>query len=167
MLRIFKKKLTAVLMVESLRDISQHNWERLNETQEARWLFKNQDDKDRLTDPEIVENKLHQLHDEYANATGGFYVLEKLMILMVKRIEARAKVGLGDKSQKNFVNLYTQMIDQLMEVDGEVDIVKTRLMVQKAYGQPINVHETSAYEFAMITNLVKDMAAQTNNAHNG
>lgn len=171
MLRKIRKKLWPVILVEDLKTISQYNWERLNDETDpekrVRWMLEDDKDKKRLIDPLIIEAKYCQLHDEYANATGGFYIIEKLLILMVKRIEARVKVGLGDKSQKNFVNLYSQMIKQLLNVDEEVDVVKTRLIVQKAYGQPINVREISAYDFAMITNIIKETAARTDSTGNG
>ena len=80
------------------------------------------------------------------------------MILMVKRLDARVRVGLGDKSAKNLVRLYSDMIDRLMESGDEVDPLETRMAVQQAYGQPVNPHTTSVAEFITIMNLVKKQA---------
>lgn len=166
-----REKLRPVELVDNLKNISQHNWEQSNETQDpdwGMWLYKHQEDRDRKRkiDPVRLNEKYCQLHDEYANATGGFFVLEKIMILMEKRMRCRAMLE-KDPSQINFVNLYTEMIEQLTKVDEEVDVVKNRMIVQKAYGQPIDVHKTSAYEFAMITKALKEEAAQINAKKNG
>ena len=79
---------------------------------------------------------------------------------MVKRIEARAEVGAGDLSAMNFVNLYEMMIKELTESGEEVDVVKTRMAIQQAYGQPLNPKEMSAFEFAQVMELVKEQAAR-------
>ena len=123
-----------------------------------KWLFKNPEEVGRLVDPIRIEEKYFQLHDEYANLTGGDFSLEKVMILMVKRMEARVKVAAGDKSAWNFIHLYTDMIDRLLESGSDVDVIKTRMSVQQAYGMPIDPHKTPVPEYVKIMDLVKDQA---------
>lgn len=151
-------RIKPVELVESIQELILFNWEQLNIKGGEKWIFKNKEDWGRKVDPERIEKKYFQLHDEYAEATGGSRTIEKIMILMVKRLEARVLVGAGDKSAKNLVNLYSEMINRLMEGGGEVDIIKTRLQVQQAYGMPIDPHKTTVAEFIKIMDIVKDQA---------
>jgi hypothetical protein len=161
-----KKKLGPVELIESIDVMKLHDWEQLNIKKGEDKLFhmyKHEEDHGRLVDPKELEEKYYQLHDENGEQTGGNDIIEKLLVLFVKRLEARAKMG-TDKSQKNFVVHYSEMIRVLMEGSGDVDIIKTRMMVQKAYGQHIDPKVITVTEYNKIMDVVKEMAGPTNKA---
>ena len=116
---------------------------------------------------EEIEAAYFSLHDEYSEATNGSDKMEKLWVLMNLRIEARIKVGLGDKSQMNWVNAYTIDIEELMKPDENYDPVKSRMKVQKVYGLPIKPKEITVYEYLMICKVVEEEATAKNSLSNG
>jgi len=156
-------KLGPVELIESIDTMILHNWEQLNITRDLKFMYKYEEDYDRKVDPKRLEEKYFQLHDENGDQTGGSDIIEKLLVLFVKRLEARAKMT-TDKSQKNFVTHYDEMIRVLMEGSGDVDIIKTRMMVQKAYGQHIDPKVITVTEYNKIMDVVKEMAGPTNKA---
>lgn len=155
-------------LVKNLKDISQFDWEEINDNDsEGRnflLLIKNEKDRKlKANYSEILEEKFCQLHDEYNDLTGGIHQLEKIIILMQKRISMRLAVARGDRSAANWVNMYSAMIDELTKPDEDFNHVKMRMSIQQAYGMPINIREISAYEFIQITNLVQEQAARNTN----
>lgn len=154
-----------IKLVKNLKDISQKDWEELNESEgdgpNLLILVKGGlKEKLKANYIDLLEEKFYELHDEYNELTGGKHQLEKILILMQKRIEMRVKVARGDKSAKNWINLYSAMLDELTKKDDDFNHVKMRMSVQQAYGMPINIKEVSAYEFIQITNLVQEQASQ-------
>ena len=158
-----KKKLGPVELIESVHVMKLHNWEQLNITGEKKYLYKYVEDWGRKVDHELIEEKYFQLHDENGEQTGGSDIIEKLLVLFVKRLEARARMG-SQPSQKNFVVHYDEMIKVLMEGSGDVDIIKTRMLVQKAYGQHIDPKIITVTEYNKIMDVVKELAGPSNKA---
>ena len=158
-----KKKVGPVELIESINVMILHDWEQLNITGDKKYLYRYVEDHDRLVEYARLEEKYFQLHDENGKQTGGNDIIEKLLVLFVKRLEARAKMW-QQPSQKNFVTHYSEMIRVLMEGSGDVDIIKTRMMVQKAYGQHIDPKVITVTEYNKIMDVVKEMAGPTNKA---
>jgi len=158
-----------VRLCSNLKEITQHNWEELNETGDFTFLIYHEKQRKRKVKPELLDDAFCNLHDQYNKLTQNEGQIEKLIVLMQKLIDARFRVGAGDKSQMNWVNQYEAMLEELTKPNEDFDIVKTRMSVQQAYGMPINTKEISAYEFVQITNLVQEQAARNtaNNNQNG
>lgn len=160
-------KLKPIELWSSLDEMLLHNWEQLNLTGNFKWLYVHESDHSRKLKYEIGEKKYFELHDQHAELSGDNSTMEKIMTLMQQRIEARAKVGAGDKSQKNWVNQYTEQLKLLMSGGDEVDIIKTRLIVQKAYGMKIDPKTTTVSEYIKITQIVQELNSNNNTEDNG
>jgi len=158
-----------VRLCSNLKEITQHDWEELNETGDFRFLIYHEKQRKRKVKAELLDDAFCNLHDQYNKLTRNEGQIEKLIVLMQKLIEARFRVAAGDQSQMNWVNQYEAMLEELTKPNEDFDIVKTRMSVQQAYGMPINTREVSAYEFVQITNLVQEQAARNtvNNNQNG
>ena len=154
------KKLESVKLVKNLKDITQFDWECLNDEMDFKYLIKNEEDKSRKIKPEILDAKFCELHDEYNRLTKNEGEIEKIIILMQKLVEARYLVALGRLDQKNWINQYEAMLEELTKADDEFNPVKLRMSIQQAYGMAINIREISAYEFIQITQLVQEQAAR-------
>ena len=152
-----KFKLKPIELWESLDEMWLHNWEQLNLTGNFKWLYVNEKDWSRKLQYEIGEKKYFELHDQHAELSGDSSMMERIMTLMQQRIEARALVGAGDKSQINWVNMYTEQLKVLTAGGEDVDIIKTRLLVQKAYGMPIKPKETTVTEYIKIMQIVQEL----------
>jgi hypothetical protein len=163
------KKLKAVELVKNLKDISQFDWECLNDEMDFSLLIKDPSHRNRKVNPQILDDKFCELHDEYNKLTKNEEQIEKIIILMQKLVNARYLVGIGDASQKNWINQYEAMLEEMTRPDDEFNPVKLRISIQQAYGMAINVKEVSAYEFVQITNLVQEQAARKTqkNSNNG
>lgn len=148
-------------LCENLKEITQFDWENLNDSDSMDFtlLIKNPKERKRKVEVELLENAFCKLHDQYNKLTKNEHQIEKLIVLMQQLIEARFRCAAGDKSQKNWVNQYEAMLEELTKPDEDFDIIRTRMSIQQAYGMPINVKEVSVYEFVQITNLVQDQAA--------
>ncbi len=140
-----KKKLYPVELFLTINDggIWQHNWEQLMLTGKKHWLIKDRREKHRKVSDTRFEQAYFKLYDEYSEATGDTERMYEWSLLMQKRMEARALYGAGDLSQINLINMYTAMIDALMEGDEDVDIIEDRIYIQQLYGQKINEKETT------------------------
>lgn len=152
-------------LYDSVRKIPLYNWEQLETTGDLSWLIKK---KGVLYKPLIAdfEKAYFKLHDEYLEIVGGNQRMEKLWNLMVARIEAREKVGKGDKSQKNFVEIYTAQISKMTTVDDSANPVKERMRVQKLYKQSIDPKKITLYEYLMICEIVKEEISRSNGENN-
>ena len=150
----------------SIREMPLFNWEQLNLTSDFKFLVKDKKLRFNSLKAEEIEAAYFSLHDDYSEATNGSDKMEKLWVLMNLRIEARIKVGLGDKSQMNWVNAYTIDIEELMKPDENYDPVKSRMKVQKVYGLPIKPKEITVYEYLMICKVVEEEATAKNSLSN-
>jgi hypothetical protein len=150
-----------VRLCENLKEITQFDWENLNDSESMDFtlLIKNPKQRKRKVDVKLLEDAFCVLHDQYNKLTKNEHQIEKLIVLMQQLIEARFRCASGDKSEKNWVNQYEAMLEELTKPDEDFDIIRTRMSIQQAYGMAINVKEISAYEFVQITNLVQDQAA--------
>lgn len=155
-------KLSPIKLVKNLKDITQFDWESLNDDMNFFLLIKDEKDRERKIDVQILDDKFCELHDEYNSLTNNEGQIEKIIILMQKLVAARHLVGLGQLAQKNWINQYEAMLDEMTKPDEEFNPVKLRMSIQQAYGMPINVKEISAYDFIQITILVQEQAARSN-----
>ena len=164
-MRLRKKKYRPIQLFESIDEVIRHNWEQLSMTGDPKWLIKHDHMRDKTVNPERFKELFFKLHDEYSTLTGGSETMEQWSILMVKRLEARARYAAGEKQQINFVNLYTGMIDSLMEGSDDVNIIKSRMIVQQLYGQNLDVHVLTVPEYEAIVDVVRDQQQQKSQSH--
>lgn len=157
------KKLKPVALYDSLHEIPQHNWEQFNLTWNPFWLFKDVRDKGRLVNQALLEVIYFQLYDEHSYLSGNDQFREKLIVLMVKIIKAYRKYGEGDLSQINRIEQWEGMKKQLLSGAQDTDIIKTRMLVQKAYGMPINPKKITAAEYLKICDIVNEINTTTEN----
>lgn len=151
------KKLKPVALYDSLHDIPQHNWEQFNITWNPNWLYKDPADKGRKVDERLLEAVYFQLYDEHSRLSGNDQFREKLIVLMRKIIKGYRKYAEGDLSQINRIEQWEEMKTQLLAGAQDADIIKTRMLVQKAYGMPIDPKKISAAEYLKICDIVKDL----------
>lgn len=162
-----KGKLGPAKFHGSIRTLSQHAWEQMNIHSDPLWLLEDQSDRSRKIDPDEIENAYFKIYDEYAEVTGLHDTMDRWRDLMIMRIEARAEVAEGDRSALNRVELYSDQIKQLMRTSSDSDVVKNRMMVQQAYGQPIKPQEITVYEYLMISKLLSEQASKTTPTEDG
>lgn len=153
-------------LYDSIREIPLFNWEKLNETGDFKFLIKGKQNRFAKLNEEEVELAYFSLHDEYAEATDSTDRMIRIRDLMVRRIEAREKVGDGDRSFKNWINAYDAELKQLMKPDENYDPVKSRMRIQQHYGQPIKPKEITLYEYLMIVKVVEEDIQIKNNKSN-
>lgn len=155
--RAFKPKLK-IEFFESMSDMMLHNWEQLAITGNPNWMLKHSWLMGLKLQDEVYEENYFRLHDDYAKHSGDNEVMEKWATLVQKLLDARVKVAHGDKAMMNRVNLYEEMIKNLMKGSDEVDVIGNRMIIQQAYGQPIDPKSTSVLEYIKIKNLVTKQA---------
>lgn len=147
-----------------ISEIPLHNWEQLNLTGDYRWLIKKGFGAPLMED---IENAYYNLHDEAAPLTGVKDFMEKWRVLILQRMEARQRLADGDKSAQNWVEHFTAMIDNLMKGTKDGDIVKSRLSVQRVWGQSIDAKNTSYLEYLKIRQLVEEEQARNKSRLDG
>ncbi len=160
--RFFYKNLLLMKEPElalSIKQMKLHNWEQMLLTGDPRWMVIDQTKKDWPFNPEKFHEAYFALHDEYAQITGISEVMERWADLMTSRMDARAAAADGDKSQLNWVEYYTDQIDNLMRGNKDADIIKTRMTMQFYYKQPIREHEITVYDYLMICKFLEEKAA--------
>lgn len=84
--------------------------------------------------------------------------MDKWCDLMTMRLEARADLADGDKKAQNRIDQYSGMIDNLMKTSGDSDMIKNRMMIEKAWGQPIDVHKKTVYEVLTMIKILEEQA---------
>jgi len=152
-----------VKILNSVYEIWLHNWEQLNISGDLRWLIEDEKDREGKFDLELLENAYFDLQDEYVEQTkGNKDLIAKWRILIIKRMTARVLYAQGDKSQLNWIEYYTAKIDNLMKTSQDVDIIKTRMLIQQRYGQPIKPKETTLAEFIKISEIVSEQKPTEN-----
>ena len=150
-------------ILNSVYEIWLHNWEQLNISGDLRWLIEDEKDREGKFDLELLENAYFDLQDEYVEQTkGNKDLIAKWRILIIKRMTARVLYAQGDKSQLNWIEYYTAKIDNLMKTSQDVDIIKTRMLIQQRYGQPIKPKETTLAEFIKISEIVSEQKPTEN-----
>jgi len=162
-LRFRKPKFKPVELYENISEMILHNWEQLQITGDSEWLIKKEKEKKYkgTIKPERLKEVFFSLHDQYAKLSNGVSeVLEKWHILVLQQMDAMELVAKGDRSQMNFVNMYQKMIDNLMNGGEDVDIIKSRMMYQKEYGQPIRPKEITVPEYRKIVELIDEENAR-------
>lgn len=148
---------------KSVYEIWLHNWEQLNISGDLRWLIEDEKEREGKFDLELLENAYFDLQDEYVEQTkGNKDLIAKWRILIIKRMTARVLYAQGDKSQLNWIEYYTAKIDNLMNTSQDVDIIKTRMLIQQRYGQPIKPKETTLAEFIKISEIVSEQKPTEN-----
>ena len=143
-----------------------HNWEQLNLTNDILWLLKDQGDRERtkeLPSDEEFERAYFSLYDDYANLTELHEKMDRWRELMILRMEARVEVAEGNKARKNNIEIYTEQIKNIMKSEGDSDVIEHRMIIQQAYGQPINPKTTTLREFLTISRLMEKQAKPRTN----
>lgn len=143
-------------LYDSIREIPLFNWEKLNETGDFKFLIKGKHNRFAKLNEDDVEEAYFCLHDEYAEATDSTDRMVYIRNLMVKRIEAREKIGEGQTHFKNWLNAYDAELKELMKPDENYDPIKSRMRIQQHYGQPIKPKEITLYEYLMIVKVVEE-----------
>ena len=152
----------------SIHEIWLHNWEQLNISGDLRWLIADEKDRTDKVDLEQLEEAYFDIQDQYIEETkGNKDLIAKWRILVIKRMTARLLYAQGDKSQLNWIEFYTAKIDNLMGTSQDVDIIKTRMLIQQRYGQPIKPKETTLVEFIKISELISEQNTQQKPNENG
>ena len=147
----------------SIYEIWLHNWEQLNISGDLRWLIVDQKEQNKKHDLELLENAYFDLQDQYVEETkGNKELISKWRTLIIKRMTARVLYAQGDKSQLNYIEFYTAKIENLMNTSQDVDIIKTRMLIQQRYGQPIKPKETTLAEFIKISEIVSEQKPTEN-----
>jgi hypothetical protein len=164
--RLKKLKYKPVELYESINEVIQYNWEQLSLTGDPKWLVKDDKNRDEKINEERFKELFFKLHDEFSDLTGGSEIMEKWSILMIQRMEARVLYLNGDRSQINLVNLYTAMIDELMSGSEDVNIIKSRMIIQRAYGQAINPRDYTVPEYQAIVEIVREQNQSKPNGEN-
>jgi hypothetical protein len=136
----------------------QHNWEQMNATGKAKWLIVDAEDRERTIDPSKLETAFFSIHDEYSEHTGVRETMDKWSDLMTMRLEARVDYANGDKKAINRINQYTTMIENLMSSSGDSDMIENRMMIEKAWGQPIDVEKKTVYEVITMIKILEKQA---------
>jgi len=154
-----------VKLFEHINDMWLHNWEQLAITGNPRWMIAS--DRVRQSKRKVsaarFESKYYELHDQHSeHSPESLEIMDKLFTLFNARLDARAKLADGDRVQINFIRMFTAMIDNLMKGSGDVDVIKSRMIVQQAYGQPINPKMIKVPEYMKIVEVVQDQAAIQN-----
>ena len=142
-----------------------HNWEQLLITGNPRWMIVS--DRVRQSKRRVnktrFEDKYYDLHDQHAdNSPESKEIMEKLFVLFIARLDARAAFADGELWQSNHIRRFTAMINNMMKGSGDVDIIKSRMIVQKEYGMPINPKMTTVMEYGKIVEVVQEQAAINN-----
>ncbi|NRA81839.1 MAG: hypothetical protein HRU18_26885 [Pseudoalteromonas sp.] len=154
-------------LYKSIREIPLFNWEKLNETGDYKFLVKDKRNRFAKLKQEQIEEAYFSLHDEYADATDSHDRMIRIHDLMVRRIEARERVGAGEVHFKNFVDAYDSELEQLMKPNENYDPIKSRMRIQQHYGQPIKPKEITLYEYLMIVKVVEEDIQTKNQNNNG
>ena len=152
------KPLSEVQLYHSIKHMPQHNWEQMNATGKAKWLIVDAEDRERTIDPSKLETAFFSIHDEYSEHTGVRETMDKWSDLMTMRLEARVDYANGDKKAINRINQYTTMIENLMSSSGDSDMIENRMMIEKAWGQPIDVEKKTVYEVITMIKILEKQA---------
>lgn len=139
-------------LYNQISEIPQHNWEQLNLTGDLIWIVK-QPAKHK---DEELEEAYFDLHDQSAEASGSTEFIEKWKTYMILRMEWRLKLAEGVRTAQNWIDFYSMAIENMMKGNEDSDIVKSRLYVQKLWGQPINAKQVTHLEYLKIRQLVEE-----------
>lgn len=168
-----QQKHKPVELFDSIKDMWQYNWERLNTAPfDPKWMIKS--DRERDNKPNISKQRYEKayfnLHDQYSERTGASEKIDEWKTLIIMRMEARLKMVKppGDPKQINFINNYDHMIKDLMQQgSGETDMVKSRMAYSQAFGGiPIDAKSISVEEYIGITEVVQDQQAAARTPNN-
>jgi hypothetical protein len=164
-----REKLKPIELIENIYNMPLHNWEQMAIHGLPLWMIKNKKDRKYLgtiNDERLTEN-FFNLHDqESALSKEGSEIMEKWRELVLAQMAASVLVSEGDRAQINFVNMYQKMIDRLMEGTGDVDIIKSRMIVQKAWGQNIDPFNVTVPEYKKIIEVVQEDTSRQNELNN-
>ena len=156
--RKIKQVLGPVELFTTIHDggIWQHNWEQLMLTGKAHWLIKDRRNKHRKLSQKRHEEAYFKLFDEYSTASGDDERMYKWRAWMILRLEARALYAAGQLHQINLIEMYTDKINMLMRGGEDVNIIKSRIQVQREYGQPINEKDITVGTYLEYLSVVND-----------
>ena len=154
-------------LIEDIYEMLLHNWEQLAITGDPSWMVKNEKHRKRKINPIRLKENFFKLHDQNASLSpdGSEYV-EKYREIVSQLMDARVQVANGDRSAMNFVNMFEGMLENLTKGDGNFDIIKSRMMVQKAYGLAINPKEITVPEYRKIVEVVEEISSAQPNINN-
>lgn len=150
-------------IINSTYEILLHNWEQLNIKGDLKWLIEDEKDREKKVDWQELEEAYFDIQDEYIELTkGNKDIIAKWRTLIIQRMRARVLFAAGDLFQQNWIDFYTAKIENLKSSSQDVDIIKTRMIVQQRYGQSINPKTTTLAEFIKISEVISEQTPTQN-----
>jgi hypothetical protein len=155
------KKPTKVELFESLDDIWLFNWDKLHETNDLKWLIKNENERNEYVNPQRSDARFLELMDEWFVLTDQSSNRKELFSLMKKLIGARNKVINGDEFQKLWVRKYEQMIKDLVSDNEGGNPVKERMALSMHTKMHIDPKKITVTEYFSLIEVVNESQPKT------
>lgn len=130
------------------------NWENIVERGRIEFLIANEKKRRHKVPPRKLLRAYDKISDQYFQAMDIDLINEELFVLIQKRIEARDKFINGDKSQMNFIKMYSRTIDEIKKNEVKASFSKNRLGVEKWFGQPLK--GKTLKEFTVLVKMIQE-----------
>lgn len=155
------KKLEPVELFESLSDMWLHNWDKLHETNDLKWIIKDEKQRDVYVNPQRSDARFLELMDEWFALTNQTSNRKELFSLMKKLIGSRNKVIHGDEFQKLWVRKYEGMINDLVSDNQGGNPVKERMALSMHTKMHIDAKKITVTEYFNLIEVVNDSQPKT------
>ena len=149
-----------MIFYNNISEIPLHNWEQMNLSGDLSWLLT---DRTKKFDQEEAMNIYFELNDQAAPHTGAKELIQEFRSLAFMKYDYILQYLAGNKAAMNWIRKIEGMIKALFGDSKDVDIIKTRMIIQKLWGQPINAKQTSYLEFLKIKQLVEEQSSKLDN----
>ena len=128
-----QKQTKQIQLFEGLGEMWLFNWNKLNETNDLRWIISSEEDRKLCVEDKDyisirkLDDRFLELMDEWFELTDANSSRKELYVLIKKLIAARNKVIQGDLFQQNWVNRFEKMINDLTSDNVGFDPDKERM----------------------------------------
>ena len=151
-----------VELFKGLDEMWLYNWNKLNETNDLKWLVKRQKDREKYVDPQRLDDRFIELMDEWFELTDASSNRKELYVLIKKLINARNKVIQGDKFQMNWVNKFERMIEDLLKDNVGYDPDKERMKLSAELKMHIDSKTITVKDYHLLVEVTTEkIKAQT------
>jgi len=152
-----KQQRFKVELFESLDEMWLHNWEKLTESNDLKWLIKDSSRRGMWVNPDKLDARFLELMDEWFELTDQDSNRKELYAIMRKLIAARDKVINGDRFAMNNVRKYERMIEALTQDNTGFDHDKQRMKLSVKIKMQIDKRTITVRDYIKLIDAVVDM----------
>jgi hypothetical protein len=147
---------------KSIDDLPIFNWNKVNETNDLRWLLKKQSEKKLYNrQKNVLEAAWNGIFKEFVDAFG--IPEQMLKVLEIKRDIAVLNADIiltGDMVLQTFIEIKQHELKELLTSDVKTGAGEVKVYVEKYMGFKLNERETTVREFYHYLELIKKEAVR-------